>query len=98
MRGPSTAMQPTTNAMSVAMGIPQPRCAGEPNCSARYTPAGTSIPPMAATSGRAARCGSRSSPSTSSRFTSSPTTKKNSAIRPSLIQWCSEWLTRSPPT
>src|SRR5262245_15595164 len=55
------------------------------------------MPPIAATMGRAARCGSLTSPRTSSRFTSSPTTKKKRAIKPSLIQWCNVWLTRTLP-
>lgn len=97
-RAPSTAMQPTTNAMSVAMGMPQPRAAGSPHWSARYRPAGTTMPPSAAATGRAARRASRSSPMTSSRFTSSPTTKKKTAINPSLIQWRSEWLIWKEPT
>ena len=35
MREPNTARQPTTKAMSVAMGMPQPRAAGSPAWSAR---------------------------------------------------------------
>ena len=46
--------------------------------------------------------GSRSSPTTSSRFTSSPTTKKKIAIRPSLIQCSSEswsvWVPSETPS
>ena len=45
------------------------------------------MPPRAVTTGRAALRGLRSSPATSSRLISSPTTKKNSAISPSLTQW-----------
>ena len=48
--------------------------------------AGTITPPMAATAGRAAARGSRSSPVTSSRLISRPMTKKKMAIRASLIQ------------
>ncbi len=48
--------------------------------------------------GSMARLGSRSSPSTSSRFTSSPITKKNTAISPSLIQCLSEWIISNPPS
>jgi hypothetical protein len=44
------------------------------------------MPPSAASTGRAALRALRSSPTTSSRLISSPTTKKNSAISPSLIQ------------
>ena len=34
-RDPRSARQPTTKAMSVAIGMPQPRAAGSPHCSAR---------------------------------------------------------------
>ncbi len=48
--------------------------------------------------GSAARRGSRSSPSTSSRLISNPTTKKKIDINPSLIHSCSvrsiEWEPR----
>jgi hypothetical protein len=43
---------------------------------------------MAATTGNAARRRSLSSPDASSRRISTPTTKKNAAMRPSLIQKC----------
>ena len=45
--------------------------------------AGTIMPPMAAAIGSAARRGSRRSPATNSRLSSSPTTKKKIASRPS---------------
>ncbi len=54
-------------------------------------PAGTIMPPRAAAIGSAARRKSRSSPTTISRFTSRPTTKKKIAISPSLIQCLREW-------
>ena len=44
------------------------------------------MPPTAAT-GNAALLNEDSSPTTSSRLISRPTTKKNTAISPSLIQW-----------
>ena len=46
--------------------------------------AGTTMPPIAATSGRRAARRSANSPVTSSRLTSSPMTRKNIAISPSL--------------
>ena len=48
-----------------------------------YTAAGTTIPPSAAAIGSAARAGSRRSPATNSRLSSSPTTKKKIANSPS---------------
>ncbi len=72
--------------MSVAMGIPQPGAPAVPAFSAVYRPAGTSIPPTAAARGSAARLGEDSAPAKSSRLISRPTTKKNKAINPSLIQ------------
>ncbi len=45
------------------------------------------MPPIAASTGTASRRRSRSSPRSSSRLASSPTTRKNSVIRPSLTQW-----------
>ncbi|SKT57178.1 Uncharacterised protein [Mycobacteroides abscessus subsp. abscessus] len=48
--------------------------------------AGTSIPPTAATIGSAARPGSRKSPATNSRLSSTPTTKKKIASSPSVAQ------------
>src|ERR671912_30647 len=49
--------------------------------------AGTAMPPTAATAGRAALRQVESSPATSSRLISSPTTRKNRVMRPSLTQW-----------
>ena len=49
-------------------------------------PAGTTIPPIAAAMGSAARAGSRRSPATNSRLSSTPTTKKKIASRPSAAQ------------
>ena len=85
-RDPSSAMTPTANAMSVAIGIPQPSTPSPPRLNTTYRPAGTIIPPRAAIAGIAARLGSASSPSTNSRLISSPTTKKKIAIRPSFTQ------------
>ena len=55
------------------------------------------MPPSAAAIGSAARRSSRSSPTTISRLTSSPTTKKKIAIRPSLTQWRSECTKSTGP-
>ena len=73
-------------AMSVAIGMAQPEEPSPLGLTARNSAAGTTIPPMAAMTGSAARRGSRSSPSTSSRLISKPTTKKKTVINPSLIQ------------
>ena len=67
---------------------PHPSDPAPPPTIAAYTRAGTTIPPMAAMIGNAARRRSWSSPGTSSRLISSPTTKKNSTIAASLIQPC----------
>ena len=48
--------------------------------------AGTTIPPTAATTGSAARRGSRRSPATNSRLSSRPATKKKIASSPSAAQ------------
>ena len=45
-------------------------------------------PPQAPAMGRAACRGDASSPTNISRLISSPTRKKKTAIKPSLIQWC----------
>ena len=66
---------------------PQPCAASPDGLTARKSTAGTSRPPSAADD-RAPRARRRSvsSPTEISRRTSRPTTKKNSAIRPSLTQ------------
>ena len=85
-RLPSRLSTPTAIAMSVAIGMPQPWTPACPALKARKISAGTTIPPTAAMAGRAALRGSRSSPSTSSRLISRPTTKKNRVISPSFTQ------------
>ena len=62
--------------------------------------AGTSMPPTAAMTGSATARGSRSSPWTSSRLISTPTSRKNTVIRASLTQACSDRWSRcsSPPS
>ena len=53
------------------------------------------IPPIAAITGMPSRLRSRSSPRSSSRLASSPTTRKNSVINPSLTHsrrlWEIDW-------
>jgi hypothetical protein len=49
------------------------------------------MPPSAAASGKAALRGEESSPTNTSRLISKPTTKKNSAIKPSLIHREAVW-------
>jgi len=73
--------------MSVAIGTPQPAAPGPPALTAAYSAAGTAMPAAAATTGRAAPRQVRSSPTTSSRLISRPTTRKNRVMRPSLTQW-----------
>ena len=52
--------------------------------------AGTAMPPTAATSGRIRSAGRASWPTSISRLISSPTSRKNRLISPSLIQCSSE--------
>ena len=83
--------------MSVAMGIPHPSTPAPPAFTARKITAGTIMPPRAAMPGSTAADRSRSSPATSSRLISRPTTKKKMAIRPSLTQWTRSSLMRKSP-
>ena len=84
-RRPAIARAPRASAMSVAIGTPQP-CAASPPATARYNSAGTTIPPTAATAGRIAERGARSSPVVSSRLISIPTSRKKIVISPSFTQ------------
>ncbi len=59
--------------------------------------AGTAMPATAARIGRASRRGLASSPLSASYFSSSPTTKKNTAIRPCLIQSSTEAVSLKAP-
>ena len=67
-----TARTATAKAMSVAVGIAQPRAVPSPALIATNSSAGSSMPPTAAATGSAARRGSRSSPATNSRLSSRP--------------------------
>ena len=83
---PSRVRIPKANAMSVAMGIPQPIIVFSCWFSVIYINAGITIPPMAAQNGSIASFISLSSPTMSSRFISKPMTRKNKVIKPSFIQ------------
>ena len=86
-RLPSRTRMPRAKAMSVAMGIPQPRSAtGLPQLIAAKIRAGTAMPPKAATAGSSTCDRVASSPSSISRLISSPTRKKKTAIQRSLTQ------------
>jgi hypothetical protein len=87
-----TARTARAKAMSVADGMAQPRRtpSGPPRLNNTKKNAGTAMPPTAAATGRAARRGSRRSPATNSRLSSSPATKKKIASRPSAAQVPSE--------
>ena len=86
-RGATIARIPSAKAMSVAIAIAHPRAAAPPPLARTKIAAGTIIPPIAAAIGRAAWRGEASSPTRASRFTSRPTSRKKTAIRPSLIHW-----------
>jgi len=85
---PKRYTTPKAKAMSVAIGIPHPIVCGVPMFRLKNIKAGTIIPPIAAPIGRMVFLMSASSPPINSLFNSKPTTKKNIAIKPSLIQWC----------
>ena len=83
-----TASTASAKAMSVAVGIAHPVRPAPPPAvvTATKISAGTAIPPTAAATGSAARRGSRRSPATNSRLSSSPATKKKIASSPSAAQ------------
>ena len=80
----SSASAPSASAVSVDTAAPQPTAPSPPALMARNTIAAPAIPPRPARTGTAIRERSRSSPTSSSRLASSPTTRKNSVISPSL--------------
>jgi hypothetical protein len=84
-----TANTASANAMSVATGIAHPWSASPPvsRLISTNSAAGTTMPPTAAATGKAAWRGSRRSPATNSRLSSSPATKKKIASRPSAAHW-----------
>ena len=72
--------------MSVAVGIAQPRIASASSrLSAANSNAGTSTPPAAQAIGSSSCSRSDNWPLSASRLISSATSRKNTAIRPSLI-------------
>ena len=84
--------------MSVEITTPHADAAAPDGLSSRYSSAGRTRPATAAASGTAAFDRSRSSPIANSRLTSSPMTKKKSAIRPSLTQCCRSRSMPASPT
>ena len=97
-REPRSATTPRANAMSVAIGIPHPLTPSPPALNATKISAGTIMPPSAAIAGSATARRSRSSPVTSSRLISMPTTKKNTAINKSLTTWARSWSNTYDPS
>src|SRR5262245_33102281 len=81
-RGPTTASSPSAKAVSVDIATPQPCAEPRPTLQARYTAIATAIPPSPASTGSKERRRSRSSPRSSSRLASSPSTKKKNVISP----------------
>src|SRR5438067_5277971 len=97
-RGPTSASRPSANAVSVDIATPQPCADGRPASKARKIATATVMPPIEASSGRAKRRRSLSSPRSNSRRASSPTTKKKNVIRPLFTQWRKSSATLAPPT
>ena len=86
-RLPNSESTPSAKAMSVAVGIAQPRITSPLfQLSEAKISAGTAMPPAAQRPGRTRRDQVESWPSTTSRLISSPTSRKNTAISASLIQ------------
>ena len=86
-RSPSTDRMQTANAISVAVGIPQPDAASVPRFTSVYRTAGIITPPNAAITGNSAFLTDDSSPCATSRFISRPTVKKNITMRMSLMNF-----------
>ena len=97
-RLPSRASTPSAKATSVAMGMPHPLAPAPPSVEReeqqRRAPPSRRAAPAA---GRAASRGVVSWPLASSCLISRPMTKKNSVIRPSLIQWRRSSVMAWPP-
>ena len=96
-RFPKRERTPIAKAMSVAIGIPHPLAEGVPLLNSIYITAGKIIPPSAANIGSIAFFMVDSSPTRSSLLISSPTEKKNTAIRTSSIHPLSGILSEEPP-
>ena len=86
MRLPSNARIPRQNAISFAIGTPQPCSLPLPTLTAMYTRAGTIAPPTAPRIGSSALRGFLSSPAVISYLISRPTNRKNIAMRKSLMK------------
>ena len=84
---PKMERMPTANAMSVAVGMPQPEAASVPLFTSVKMSAGATTPPNAAITGRMAFLKDDSSPHTTSRLISRPTVKKNTTMRMSLMNF-----------
>ena len=95
-RRPSRPSTPSAKAISVAVGMAQPRrmgvvpgaaCAAGPSrcATSQNTSAGPAMPAAAARTGRRRVGAWARSPTSTSRLISSPMAKKNTAISPSLI-------------
>ena len=84
-RLPSIASTPSEKAISVAMGMAAPLLKSVPALNIRYIPTGTTMPPIAAMIGRSACLNELNSPTSTSRFISSPIVKKNIAMRASFM-------------
>ncbi len=97
-REPSSDRMPRANAMSVAAGIAQPCIAvASPRLIHQKIAAGTATPATAHSNGRINWSRLDSWPLRASRLISSATSRKNTAIRPSLIQSRSGLAMRRSP-
>jgi hypothetical protein len=85
-RAPITAIKAIAKAVSVAIGTPHPCDHGPAGMTSAYISAGTTMPPSAAAIGSAAERRLARCPTVISRFTSNPTTRKNTVRRPLLTQ------------
>lgn len=94
---PSKVSTPSENAMSVAVGIAQPRIYSVPELKNTKIKAGNITPPAAENTGSSAFLTSESSPFKISLFISRPTRRKKTAIRPSLTQCSSVLEKKSMP-
>ena len=83
---PSIERMPTANAMSVAVGIPQPEAAAVPWFTSVNINAGATTPPNAAITGMRAFFTVESSPTFISLRISRPTVKKKIVISMSLTK------------
>ena len=85
-RRPKVESTPKEKAMSVAMGMAQPRSmSGWSGHARKKTSTGRAMPPHAPMMGNRAFFRVESSPTRISRLISSPTVKKNKAMRKSLM-------------